>query len=168
MDREKPRVIVTTDINNGPGDPDDRQSLCHLLFYADLLDIEGIVPDRFSESGKEGCDLAFDAYEKDYNSPDTKYKVCGFPTPDYFRNTALKAEKSEARDHIIAMAHKDDLRPLNLPMWGNMEILRSVLAKDPSVADTIRVFTIATNVKAVWDSAPISGPASTAVSSGIS
>jgi len=39
----KPRVFVFTDINIDKGDPDDRQSLVHLLWYADELQIEGIV-----------------------------------------------------------------------------------------------------------------------------
>ncbi|MFP6642327.1 MAG: nucleoside hydrolase-like domain-containing protein [Candidatus Latescibacterota bacterium] len=64
----KPRLIVTTDINNGPGDPDDRQSLCHLVLYADVLDIRGIVPDRFSPKAIETCHIAFDLYEEDFNS----------------------------------------------------------------------------------------------------
>ena len=41
----KPRVIITTDINNAGGDPDDKQSLVHVLWYADELDIVSIIPD---------------------------------------------------------------------------------------------------------------------------
>jgi hypothetical protein len=38
---ERPRVIVSTDI--GGSDPDDFQSMVHLLVYADVLDIEGLT-----------------------------------------------------------------------------------------------------------------------------
>ena len=38
---ERPRVLVSTDI--GGTDPDDFQSMVHLLLYADVLDIEGLV-----------------------------------------------------------------------------------------------------------------------------
>ena len=37
----KPRVLVSTDI--GGTDPDDNQSMAHLLMYTDCLDLEGIV-----------------------------------------------------------------------------------------------------------------------------
>ena len=51
--KNKPRVIVTTDINNAGGDPDDKQSLVHLLWYADELDIVGIIPDYWNGKGYE-------------------------------------------------------------------------------------------------------------------
>lgn len=64
---EKPRVFVFTDINIDSGDPDDRQSLIHLFWYANELQIEGIVPDRWNARGFEACQLVIDAYTKDYN-----------------------------------------------------------------------------------------------------
>ena len=82
----KPRLIVTTDINNGPGDPDDRQSLCHLVLYADVLDIRGSVPDRFSPKAIETCHIAFDLYEEDFNRPGTRFGDDGFPQADFFRD----------------------------------------------------------------------------------
>ena len=72
-DEKRPRVFVFTDINIDSGDPDDRQSLIHLLWYANELDIQGIVPDRWDACGLEACQLAVAAYEKDYtdlNSPE--------------------------------------------------------------------------------------------------
>lgn len=149
----KPRVVVTTDINNGaPSDPDDRQSLCHLLFYADMLDVVGIIPDGFKETATQACLMAFDKYEEDYNSPSTKYKEFGYPPPDYFRNTALKAGHDEAVDCIIREAHRDDPRPLYVLVWGHMTVIRDALAKDDSIVEKIRLITIATNIMADWDS----------------
>ncbi len=40
-DEPKPRVLISTDI--GGTDPDDNQSMIHLLMYADRLQIEGLV-----------------------------------------------------------------------------------------------------------------------------
>ena len=40
-DSEKARVIVTTDL--GGADPDDIQSMIHLLLCSDMVDMEGIV-----------------------------------------------------------------------------------------------------------------------------
>ena len=44
----KPQVFIFTDINIDQGDPDDRQTLIHLLWYADEVEIKGIVPDRWN------------------------------------------------------------------------------------------------------------------------
>lgn len=37
----KPRILVSTDI--GGTDPDDNQSMIHLLMYNELFEIEGLV-----------------------------------------------------------------------------------------------------------------------------
>ena len=41
------RVIVSTDI--GGTDPDDFQSMVHLLVYADVLDIEGLISSPYGD-----------------------------------------------------------------------------------------------------------------------
>ena len=40
-EEQRYRVVVSTDV--GGSDPDDFQSLVHLLLYADTLDIEGLI-----------------------------------------------------------------------------------------------------------------------------
>ena len=48
----KPRVLVSTDI--GGTDPDDNQSMIHLMMYSDLFDLEGLVSSpSFGNSSKE-------------------------------------------------------------------------------------------------------------------
>ncbi len=37
----KPRVLISTDI--GGTDPDDNQSLAHLLMYSEMFDLDGLV-----------------------------------------------------------------------------------------------------------------------------
>lgn len=39
----KPRVVILTDIGQPDLEPDDTESLVHLLCYADMLEIEGII-----------------------------------------------------------------------------------------------------------------------------
>ena len=39
----KPRVVILTDIGQPDLEPDDTESLVHLLCYADQLEIEGII-----------------------------------------------------------------------------------------------------------------------------
>jgi hypothetical protein len=75
----RPRVFVFTDINIDSGDPDDRQSLIHLLWYANELDIQGIVPDRWDARGLEACQMAVAAYEKDYNEFQFGQKRLSYP-----------------------------------------------------------------------------------------
>lgn len=41
--QEKPRVVILTDIGRPDLEPDDTESLVHLLCYADMLEIEGII-----------------------------------------------------------------------------------------------------------------------------
>ena len=38
---ESPRVLISTDI--GGTDPDDNQSMIHLMMYSDLFQLEGLV-----------------------------------------------------------------------------------------------------------------------------
>ena len=49
----KPRIVIISDIRVGKGDPDDRQSMAHLMMYANEVDILGIWPDNL-DSGVEG------------------------------------------------------------------------------------------------------------------
>ena len=78
---DRPRVIVSTDI--GGSDPDDFQSMVHLLIYADVLDIEGLV----SSPPKGGRAMhileVIDAYEKDLDSLRRHSKV--FPSANHWR-----------------------------------------------------------------------------------
>jgi hypothetical protein len=85
----KPRVAVTTDIDNGPDDLDDRQSLCHLLFYANELDIRAVIRHRFSRTATEACTLAFDHYAKAFANPKTRCRALGYPGPE--KNTVKYA-----------------------------------------------------------------------------
>lgn len=38
---QKPRILISTDI--GGTDPDDNQSMAHLLMYSDNFQIEGLI-----------------------------------------------------------------------------------------------------------------------------
>jgi hypothetical protein len=60
----RPRIIVSTDI--GGTDFDDYQSLVHLLVYADVFDIEGIVSSPYGPGRKEHILQVLDAYAQDY------------------------------------------------------------------------------------------------------
>ncbi len=58
------RVVVSTDI--GGTDPDDFQSLVHLLVYADVFDLEGLISSPYGPGRKEHLLQVIAAYEQDY------------------------------------------------------------------------------------------------------
>ena len=58
------RVIVSTDI--GGTDPDDFQSMVHLLVYADAFDLEGLISSPYGPGRKEHILQVIDCYARDY------------------------------------------------------------------------------------------------------
>lgn len=137
-----PRVFVFSDINIDSGDPDDRQSLIHLLWYANQLKIEGIVPDRWNANGFKACELVIEAYEKDY-------REFSFEKSDYPKPSAL--DKIIARDtddafRLFSKAASDTSSPLYVLVWGNMEVFNGILLKNPEFANNIRLITIGTGL----------------------
>ena len=78
----KPRVLVSTDI--GGTDPDDNQSMTHLLMYSDLFELEGLVSSpSFGNGSKEEILRMIDLYEKDFSK--LSKHIQGLMTPDELR-----------------------------------------------------------------------------------
>jgi hypothetical protein len=60
----KPRIIISTDI--GGTDPDDNQSMTHMLMYSDMFEIEGLVSSpSYGDGSKAEILRMIDLYEKD-------------------------------------------------------------------------------------------------------
>src|SRR5262245_41039503 len=78
------RVLISTDI--GGTDPDDFQSLVHLLVYADQFDIEGLVSSPYGPGRKEHILQVLDYYERDYANLNTYSNH--YPTPGALRALA--------------------------------------------------------------------------------
>ena len=76
---QRPRVLISTDI--GGTDPDDNQSMIHLMMYSDLFQIEGLVSSpSFGNGSKEEILRMIDLYAKDY--PQLKHgRVAGMKNP---------------------------------------------------------------------------------------
>jgi len=68
QDIAKPRVIISTDI--GGTDPDDFQSVIHLLMYADRFQIEGLISSPFGDGRKDALLDMTGLYE---DSPESIY-----------------------------------------------------------------------------------------------
>jgi hypothetical protein len=137
-----PRVFIFTDINIDSGDPDDRQSLIHLLWYANELEICGIVPDRWDARGLEACLLVNEAYAQDYEA--FKFAAKGYPSPE-------KTEKlfvpnfNEAMDKFTEAA-ADTSRPLYVLVWGNMVNFGEALRNQANLSGNIRLITIGSHL----------------------
>ncbi|WP_442795684.1 nucleoside hydrolase-like domain-containing protein [Pelobium manganitolerans] len=140
LSTKKQRLIVTSDI--GGTDPDDEQSMVHLLVSSNQIDIEGIICGLAWLEGKLGIDVLnsiIDAYGRVL--PNLKAHADGYPSGAYFKSIAktgqakaLMAGVGEGKDSpgselIIAAADKDDPRPIWLNAWGGANTIAQALWK---------------------------------------
>ena len=143
------RVIVSTDI--GGTDPDDFQSMVHLLVYADCFDIEGLVSSPYGPGRKEHILEVIDCYEKDYAN--LKTYSDRYPPPDSLRALTKQGETerapyagvrrtTEGSQWIIECARRDDPRPLYVLVWGGIEDLSQALHDAPGILPKLRVYWI--------------------------
>ncbi len=147
---EKPRILISTDI--GGTDPDDNQSMIHLLMYNDKFDIEGLVssPSYGDGSNKEILRM-ISIYEKDY--PKLKKHAKGLLSPAKLRKLCTMGRKglapykgygepTDGSQKIVEQARKNDKRPLYVLCWGTLEDVAQALHDAPDIVDKIRVYAI--------------------------
>ncbi len=145
----KPRILISTDI--GGTDPDDFQSMIHLLMYADRFQIEGLVSSPFGDGRKQNILNMIKLYEKDL--PQLKKHSPGFPEPDALRKVCKQgaipaapykgySTASEGSDWIIRCARKPDSQPLWVLVWGGIEDVAQALHDAPAIKEKIRVYWI--------------------------
>ena len=146
---DRHRVLISTDI--GGSDPDDYQSMVHLLVYADRFEIEGLISSPPHQGRKEHIEEVLYAYAEDYNR--LKKYSAGFPDPDYlFRITKQGAlipqqneipeELSEGSEWIIKKATEEDERPLYVLVWGSMTDVAQAVHHDPDIKKYLRIYSI--------------------------
>ena len=140
--KDTPRVLIFTDINIDSGDPDDRQSLIHLLWYANELQIQGIIPDRWNARSVEACNLVIDAYAEDYRN--YSFNAKNYPAPENLRK--IVAKDINESSIIFNSAVSDTSSPLYVLVWGNMEVLSELLLANPEYSQNIRLITIGTGL----------------------
>lgn len=145
----RPRVIVSTDI--GGTDPDDFQSMVHLLVYADSLDLEGLISSPYGPGRKEHILEVVDRYAKDFAN--LKTHSDRYPTPDALRAITKQGEtevapyagvrgSTEGSQWIVQCARRDDPRPLHVLVWGGIEDLAQALHDAPDILPKLRVYYI--------------------------
>lgn len=145
--RDRQRVLVSTDI--GGTDPDDNQSMAHLLMYTDCFDLEGIVSSpSYGEGNKEEILRMIDLYEKDL--PVLGRHIGGLMSPDSLRAITKQGRKgaapyggyttpTEGSEWIVECARRQSDRPLWISVWGGLEDVAQALHDAPDIAGKIKV-----------------------------
>jgi hypothetical protein len=143
------RVIVSTDI--GGTDPDDFQSMVHLLVEADVFDLEGLISSPFGRGRKKHILEVIDLYETDYVNLRTYSD--NYPSPDTLRSITRQGEvevapyegfrqPTEGSQWIVQRARIKDPRPLHILVWGGIEDLAQALHDAPDILPKLRVYWI--------------------------
>ena len=138
---DKQRLIVTTDL--GGTDPDDTQSMIHLLVCSNSIDIEGLVstqvwmddPDKTTKIIE-----VIDWYQEVL--PRLKKHALGYPEADYLKSITRQGQPksnmsgvgagkdSPGSELIISVIDKKgDNRPVWIAGWGGMNTLAQALWK---------------------------------------
>ncbi len=149
LDGVRHRVVVTTDI--GGTDPDDYQSMAHLLLYADVLDLEGLISSPFEREGKDKILEVIDAYAADF--PVLHARSPRYPTPDFLRSITHQGGvfpapysglrgRTAGSDWLIACARRPDPRPLHVLVWGALEEVAQALHDAPDILPQLRLYYI--------------------------
>ncbi|MBD5267110.1 MAG: DUF1593 domain-containing protein [Bacteroides sp.] len=157
-DNARHRILVSSDI--GGTDPDDNQSMIHLLMYANEFDIEGLVSSpSFGEGSKEEISRMVAMYARDLPKLECGLKSehgdsrGAYPSPEYLASITKQGRKgaaplcgygesTEGSDWIVKCARKEDSRPLWVLVWGALEDVAQALHDAPDIADKIRVYWI--------------------------
>lgn len=140
------RVIVSTDI--GGTDFDDHQSMVHVLLYADVLDLEGLVSSPYGPGRKSHILEVIDSYARDY--PNLRSHSDRYPSAEALRAITKQGEietapyagvrrATEGSDWIVACARRPDPRPLHVLVWGGIEDLAQALHDAPDILPKLRV-----------------------------
>jgi hypothetical protein len=146
---EKPRVIVSSDI--GGTDPDDFQSMIHLMMYSDLFQLEGLISSPFGNGSKQDFLDMIDLYEKD--RPQLATHLDGLYSANALREITKQGAKKEApfvgyttgtegSEWIISCAKKESKQPLWVLVWGGIEDVAQALHDAPEIEKNIRVYWI--------------------------
>ena len=146
------RVLVSTDLG---GDPDDIQSLIHLLHYSDILRIEGIVSTTGPGSIPRADNIRHWVRRVDldhlrrwgYTDLMGEGEVLPLVKQGAIQpRTPFPNGDTEGSRWIVQRAHAPDPegrdRLLWVLVWGSLTDVAQALHDDPSIADRIRIYTI--------------------------
>ncbi|MEM7313497.1 MAG: DUF1593 domain-containing protein, partial [Planctomycetota bacterium] len=146
----RPRVLVSTDI--GGSDPDDYQSLIHLLLYAEAIEIEGLISSPPHKGRKKHIEEVLRAYETDYVKLQANPGKT-FPKPDALRSVSVQgatdvapkkgwSSSTDGSRLIVKRANASDERPLWVLVCGSMTDVAQAIYDDPAIKSKLRVYSI--------------------------
>jgi hypothetical protein len=146
----KPRILISTDI--GGTDPDDNQSMAHLLMYSDKFKIEGLVSSpSYGKGSKQEILRMIDLYEKDL--PKLQKHQKELAAPAYLRSVTKQGRQgaapyagytsaTEGSEWIVKCAKKRSTQPLWVLGWGGLDDLAQALHDAPDIRNKIKVYWI--------------------------
>ncbi|MGB8704914.1 MAG: nucleoside hydrolase-like domain-containing protein, partial [Gillisia sp.] len=138
---DKHRLIVSTDL--GGTDPDDLQSMIHLLVSSNTLDIEGLISAQvwMDDPDKTGKIIQVINWYQEV-LPNLKKQAEGYPDAEYLRSITKQGQvksnmsgvgagkDSPGSELIIATVDKKgDNRPVWIAGWGGLNTVAQALWK---------------------------------------
>jgi len=138
---DKQRLIVTTDL--GGTDPDDTQSMTHLLVCSNVIEIEGIVSSQvwMDDPNKTAKIIEVINWYQEV-LPRLKKQAVGYPDANYLKSITMQGQiksnmsgvgvdkDSPGSELIIsAVDKKGDNRPVWIAGWGGMNTVAQALWK---------------------------------------
>lgn len=138
---KRTRMIVTTDI--GGSDPDDIQSLVHLMVMLNDVKLEGLISQHawvpYGKGATEVIENVVEGYEQVW--PNLIKHDRRFPSADEVRRLVKtgqpeaamagvgEGKDTEGSEWIISMVDRKDKRPLWIAAWSGMNTLAQALWK---------------------------------------
>ena len=137
----KSRLIVTTDL--GGSDPDDIQSMIHLLVCSDRIDIEGLISSQAWVNDPDKTSALRATVENFISSlPNLLIHSKDFPSAEYLRSIVVRGQEfphmdgvGEGKDSpgseliVKAIMKDEDERPVWLVAWGGMNTIAQAIWK---------------------------------------
>lgn len=141
LSSDKNRVIVTTDL--GGADPDDIQSMIHLLVCSNVYDIEGLISSQAWVTDPDRTGRIKEVIEQFGKVlPRLRKHAAGYPSLDYLRSIIKRGQAvsnmdgvGEGKDSpgsdliIAAVDKKEDDRPVWLVAWSGMNTIAQAIWK---------------------------------------
>lgn len=142
------RVFVSTDLG---GDPDDTQSLIHLLHYTDILKVEGIISTTGPGSTPNADGIRYWVRRTDLDHLRAQGHTDLMSEADVLAGVKqgltearapYRGGSSEGSDWLIECAHRASNEVLWVLVWGSMTDVAQALYDEPSIALKIRINSI--------------------------
>lgn len=139
--KENARLIVSTDI--GGADPDDMQSMLHMLLCSDRIDIEGLISAPAWVPHPDHTDKIRAAVSRYADIlPNLKVHSSGYPSSEHFDSIIVRGQTTphmsgvgEGKDSpgseliIRSVDNEDDPRPVWIAAWGGINTAAQAIWK---------------------------------------